>query len=258
MIKHKKSSNNDEDPFSFIDDKEPVSKVKKGWPLKPPHLCADNLTYDGYRSAGCMDIWQWIDNTFEPDPDGIDDPIPINRYIRDKATIILSRIIFRRSDEKLVYLNNIGLYTTNVKVLLAWQAACWNEMLKFFGYDIPDYLCKYTKPDNQDNDDGFQPQEKAKKGWPKEVPILTSKNIALIPLECRNPKCMDLGYWLDFTFEINKANKAEKILLEVINSELKSKFSNLWKFLSSKKSPESKKWHAECWNKMLLGLGYSI
>ena len=131
----KASSDFDDDDLLGVEDDEDaqLSAVDEdGWPTKVPILTAADLVWNWNSAFGQHDLLEWLNLTFDLIPSAGITPN------RDKAYRVLCRVISERFEQKV---RSMWLFLEHTKKhkrpSLAWQAACWNEMLVRLGYEVP-------------------------------------------------------------------------------------------------------------------------
>lgn len=105
---------------------------KRPWPDEVPVLVAGDLVWNYSAQDGRHDLQVWLERTFYPDaPYG-----PDANYC--EAYVALCGVITERFGRTVKTLSLFLEFTRRKKMpSLAWQAACWNEMLACLGYTVP-------------------------------------------------------------------------------------------------------------------------
>jgi hypothetical protein len=110
----------------------PDSGGKGSWPKDVPILAATDLVWNFSTRTGRRDLLEWLEKTFNPDYPAKD----TKRYRRAYRT--LCEVITERFGKKVTSLWLFLEFAYKRKIpCLAWQAACWNEMLSRLGYTVP-------------------------------------------------------------------------------------------------------------------------
>lgn len=102
-----------------------------GWPDTVPILTAEDMVWSFVTVDGRRDLSEWLLATFNPDYPVIDTPE------HAEAFNTLCAVLSSRSGVTVSSLWTFLEKACKTKSpKLAWQAACWNEMLHRLGYDI--------------------------------------------------------------------------------------------------------------------------
>lgn len=131
----KKRRDRDDDLDELLDTQEPVKQPlyrKDGWPVNVPILVAADLCWQYETQDGRRDLWCWLEATFNPEY-----PVKDTKQFRT-AYATLCVVITERFKKKVTILSLFLEFTYKNRLpCLAWQAACWNEMLSRLGYEVP-------------------------------------------------------------------------------------------------------------------------
>jgi hypothetical protein len=137
----------DDDVFDELIDKpvESKPKVRKdGWPEDVPVLVADDICWQWSTRNGRHDLQVWMELTFNPS-------FPSDDVWYADAYRVLCEVITERFKKTVTSLWLFTEFTHKHRLpSLAWQAACWNEMLHRLGYGVPKASRK---------DPGFKPRK---------------------------------------------------------------------------------------------------
>lgn len=121
---------------------QPPKLRADGWPESVPVLVERDVTWNWTTADGRRDLGEWLEVTF-------DTAQAARHPRRDKAYKVLCEVLTERFRKKVSSLWLFLEFTHKHRIpCLAWQAACWNEMLRRLGYDVPKRSTK---------DPGFKP-----------------------------------------------------------------------------------------------------
>lgn len=142
----KKRRDRDDDLDELLDTREEVKQPlyrKDGWPVNVPILVAADMAWQYETSDGRRDLPYWLEATFNPEY-----PVKDTKQ-HAEAYRMLCAVITERFKKKVTSLWLFTEFTFKNRLpCLAWQAACWNEMLKRLGYEVPKRMTR---------DPGFKP-----------------------------------------------------------------------------------------------------
>ncbi len=104
--------------------------AKAQWPDDVPILSADDLTWRGESQDGeRKDLLIWFDHAFG---------LPTAPRLYAEGQEMLKAVLSDRIGKPVTALWHFAEYVeSHHKPSLAWQAACWNEMLGRLGYELP-------------------------------------------------------------------------------------------------------------------------
>lgn len=130
--KEEASSSEPDEYFGFLDQPAEPITTPDGWPTNVPILIAEDMTWSWTTSDGRRDLSEWLEVTFDTSPGAYTPRL-------DEARKILLGVITERYGEAFEV---VSLFVERAQKQrhpsLAWQAACWNEMLSRLGYMVPD------------------------------------------------------------------------------------------------------------------------
>lgn len=103
-----------------------------GWPAAVPVLVAADLAWNFATADGRRDLVEWLNDTFNPTCSLRESKVYAAAYQA------LCGVLTERLGRRVTVLNLFLEYTHAHRTpSLAWQAACWNEMLRRLGYAVP-------------------------------------------------------------------------------------------------------------------------
>ena len=131
----KKKRRDADDLDELLDTSTPAKQPsvdKNGWPTNVPVLVAADMAWNFTTSDGRRDLFEWLEATFNPEY-----PLKDTKQFHT-AYATLCVVITERFKKKVTILNLFLEFTYKNRLpCLAWQAACWNEMLARLGYEVP-------------------------------------------------------------------------------------------------------------------------
>ncbi len=121
--------------FGF-DDAAPVAptaaRTKDGWPVDVPVLVESDVIWNYSTGRGRRDLLVWLEATFNPEY-----PAKDAKQFRTAYETLCAVLTERfRRPVKCLWLF-LEFAKKHRLPCLAWQAACWNEMLSRLGYAVP-------------------------------------------------------------------------------------------------------------------------
>lgn len=147
MRTSKKKSSDEDDPFAFLEEEEKEasrqeeappapSKPRRGMPSELPILVARDISWTGDGEKSRSLDW-WLYWSFPLCPAGL------KTSPEDRAAKVLKEVLSERIGKKVVSLTTFMEYVANHRTpSLEWQAACWNEMVRRLGYEVPSRSCR--------------------------------------------------------------------------------------------------------------------
>jgi len=132
-VKKKKRREPVEEPDdldALLEGDTPPKLRKDGWPEVVPILVEGDMIWNWYTRDGRRDLKEWLEVTF----DTTSNLTPR----QDKAYRVLCAVITERFGRPVNCLWLFLEFTFKHRLpSLAWQAACWNEMMRRLGYEVP-------------------------------------------------------------------------------------------------------------------------